>query len=1104
MIELAKELIDECVQMKNKGLDLSRCVISDLEELPELLQCDWLETLDLSYNMLPDVILLSKLLNLKALNLRNNWINNLSGIGTLQSLTELVLSHNRIPDITPILLLPKLKKLDLSNNWLTYLPKMTALSNLEELDVQYNNISKIKPYLGVSKLKKLLLAQNQISSLSNLGNLPVLEELNAQSNEISDISHLSKFSKLRILKLDLNKIYRIPSLKRLTILENLDIQNNYISNINFSFKLPRLKTFYANGNRIKVFPYTFFERTKKLEELYLSNNPIKNLPEEFLYGEENIIQPIKDFLNAQSQGQIINIEAKAILFGNGESGKTTLSHQLRNKEFSLKAGENRTHGILIKDFEIPYSATPQQFQEKLEAEFTQVQKQQLEIKLDKPKSIRLKMWDFGGQEYYHATHRLFMNSNVLYLLVWDEQSNFQDEEKGIYPLEYWRENINTYAEENITIEIQNKVIGSSQTNSEKLQHKVHFRTENEKDIQKYELDISDLEDAIFNQLENLEYLGKPFPKVYDDIRQALRDETKPCLSFADYEKLCRENDFTQDKIMQSDSQIETLTYLLHETGSIICYHFKKDVSKTLRDYVFLKPEWVTDCIYKILSEDLQGSGEFDLAHIEQKIADSGVDATVWASLMHEFELVFENPHTQKIIAPQYLPKECTEQKTLNWALKGKKVQEVFVFHFPKFLPKNLFLRFIAKYGVNHVDNLYWKNGLVFDLLGKTVHAVCDYRESTITIKVQEKNSAVTSELYRWFSDKISERTLISADGGIKFRTLTKLLDPELRQVYEEGFWFLYSDNPKRTISRKENNMTIQELKNLVERDEFERLFQLLDNYFDVHPNYQYSNFKQNIAHQLGQGQSPNPSLVQGIKIFLNGEETQKAIEYLNENAIRIQSTPRQNPTKTSSSEIEQLNILYVSARPHDKFNLRNDYDKIKNRLGKSIQNGEIQFELPILDTNYDKVLTELKDTKPTVLHYSGHGSEEGICFINNQTNKTELLTNDELEDVFENRSSYLKLVFLNSCLSMHQAKIISQFGIYVLGLTEEVEDALALSIGQLFYLGISAQEFPISIEKAIRVGCKNIIKNHSEVESLISLWKDGLEINFKTLKPKSS
>lgn len=59
-------------------------------------------------------------------------------------------------------------------------------------------------------------------------------------------------------------------------------------------------------------------------------------------------------------------------------------------------------------------------------------------------AVQLHLWDFGGQEIYHNTHRLFMSKGSVFILVWDpaqdgkqpprSECGYQDEWR---PIQYW-------------------------------------------------------------------------------------------------------------------------------------------------------------------------------------------------------------------------------------------------------------------------------------------------------------------------------------------------------------------------------------------------------------------------------------------------------------------------------------------------------------------------------------------------------------------------------------------------------------------------------------------------------------------------------------------
>ncbi|MEZ4772292.1 MAG: COR domain-containing protein [Bacteroidia bacterium] len=558
--------------------------------------------------------------------------------------------------------------------------------------------------------------------------------------------------------------------------EFLDISGNAFSGtVQFPHPLPDLKVLEMSGNTAEiealVFPSFIFPNLQhlylqnsqiknlrigsdfeKLEYLYLYGNPIENIPKEIFDKErENVAEPVRDYFRAMLQGEVINTEAKIVFIGNGEAGKTTLSHQFRKKEFIYIPPEERTHGILIEPWEVKEKQFPQSLKDKIGAKSVGMKMRNGWQIIGRIEKINLYIWDFGGQEYYHATHRLFLNSNVLYLLVWDENTEHQEHDKGIHPRDYWKRNINHYAPENTTLVIQNKATERAVMDSSRLVFKVGFRNKNdERSISQYNLDVESLEEAILEQLANLPHLGTPFPSVYDDIRTALRKEKKGYLLYRDYLKFCRDNDNSTDNIMQENSQIETLTKFLHETGVIICYRYEKDCPATLKNYVFTNPAWVTDTIYKILDKEnvLKKDGEFDEKHVEDVVLslETSLNFNEWIDLMKRFELIFEikKDNEPRFIAPQYLPMNCKEPEREKSAAS---LPLVFSLHYPDFMPKSNFLRFISKYGSASENYWYWKKGMIFQHNGKNVYASCDYENRLISIRMEKADMPFASSLF---------------------------------------------------------------------------------------------------------------------------------------------------------------------------------------------------------------------------------------------------------------------------------------------------------------------------------------------------------------------
>jgi Ras of Complex, Roc, domain of DAPkinase/TIR domain len=102
-------------------------------------------------------------------------------------------------------------------------------------------------------------------------------------------------------------------------------------------------------------------------------------------------------------------EAKLILVGRGEVGKTSLVNRLVSNSFA--GDESKTQGINITQWPLTSGKT----------------------------TYRLNILDFGGQEIMHATHQFFLTERSLYLLVLNGREGGEDVDA-----EYWLKHIESF------------------------------------------------------------------------------------------------------------------------------------------------------------------------------------------------------------------------------------------------------------------------------------------------------------------------------------------------------------------------------------------------------------------------------------------------------------------------------------------------------------------------------------------------------------------------------------------------------------------------------------------------------------------------------------
>ena len=109
--------------------------------------------------------------NLNSLELCFNHIIDLLPLSNLTNLRYLNLGFNQIIDLSPLSNLTNLEVLELSDNQIIDLSLLSNLTNLKELRLRKNKIIDITPLANLTNLYTLRLSDNMITDMTLLGNL---------------------------------------------------------------------------------------------------------------------------------------------------------------------------------------------------------------------------------------------------------------------------------------------------------------------------------------------------------------------------------------------------------------------------------------------------------------------------------------------------------------------------------------------------------------------------------------------------------------------------------------------------------------------------------------------------------------------------------------------------------------------------------------------------------------------------------------------------------------------------------------------------------------------------------------------------------------------
>jgi Leucine-rich repeat (LRR) protein len=330
MTEIAKKLIAKNLKKKEKFLDLGKCGLTDLNAVPELFDCEHLETLILSDNYddfgvdyeiqeyyrsanskasnrittFPPAM--ARLKKLKTIFATGIGLENIDVFGEMPQLEHLHIDGtmgvlNPIKDIACLAHLPNLRGIDMpynhnielnynviasakklrylhigfSNQYAKYTGVLEGLTKLRFLIID-GRFSDLSHLANLTELEVLLARNNHTADISALAKLKNLETLNLEKNyHIEDISSLENLSKLRILVLEQNQVKDISALSNLVNMSYLALSNNYISDISPLAKLTVLDVLLLNKNWIKSIEA--LREMDYLTKLELAGNKIQDI-----------------------------------------------------------------------------------------------------------------------------------------------------------------------------------------------------------------------------------------------------------------------------------------------------------------------------------------------------------------------------------------------------------------------------------------------------------------------------------------------------------------------------------------------------------------------------------------------------------------------------------------------------------------------------------------------------------------------------------------------------------------------------------------------------------------------------------------------------------
>lgn len=163
-------------------------------------------------------------------------------------------------------------------------------------------------------------------------------------------------------------------------------------------------------------------------------------------------------------------------------------------------------------------------------------------------------------------------------------------------------------------------------------------------------------------------------------------------------------------------------------------------------------------------------------------------------------------------------------------------------------------------------------------------------------------------------------------------------------------------------------------------------------------------------------------------------------------------------TPPAPAQRDKLTILFVAADPSDRARLRTsaEFREIQERLRGGRYRDRLQLQLPQLAVRPADISQALLDYEPQLVHFSGHGDENGALIFENASGNSQAVSPAALAALFAQFANQIECVLLNGCFTAPQAEAICQHIRYVIGTSTAISDPAAIAFSLGFYQALAA------------------------------------------------
>jgi predicted nucleotide-binding protein len=185
-------------------------------------------------------------------------------------------------------------------------------------------------------------------------------------------------------------------------------------------------------------------------------------------------------------------------------------------------------------------------------------------------------------------------------------------------------------------------------------------------------------------------------------------------------------------------------------------------------------------------------------------------------------------------------------------------------------------------------------------------------------------------------------------------------------------------------------------------------------------------------------------------------------------------------------------ILMLASNPSDAANLEvaREFDLVTEELWSGIHRDQFEVVLK-LDVTIDRLTQLVLRYRPTVIHFSGHGTSDSELVFRHSDGSSVSVDSELIAELFSLASETTRIVVLNACHTAAQAQLIARHVDVVVGMQNAVSVDYAVQFSAGFYCALSNGKSVASAFKAAEVHARLLAPRGAEIPRL--LVREGLD-----------